>query len=182
MAQSGYLGAIGIVSARLAHRGGLVWQGGEKNWRSSKTRTGGGSYVQLAVHYQHLLRWVLGDSVVRVQAFMKNRACPHLEGDDLAMAHLELASGAYADVQASWCVQEEHFSILGTRGAIHYRDNRTVEFIGEGGPFVGQVLKLEGNGKPESVAPLTRPGMTPTTPSISTAVSSKRSPGGERRK
>src|SRR5262249_55324657 len=130
MAQSGYLGEIGIVSARLAHRGGLSWQGGEKNWRSSKTRTGGGSYVQLGVHYQNLLRWILGDRIVRVQAMMKNRACPHLEGDDLALAHLELASGAYADVQTSWCVQEEHFSILGTRGAIHYRDNRTIEFIG----------------------------------------------------
>ena len=103
------------------------------------------------------MRWILGDRVVRVQAFMKNRACPHLEGDDLAMAHLELASGAYAEVQSSWCLQEEHLSILGTRGSIHYRDNRTVEFIGEGGPFEWRVLKLEGNGKPEVITPLEPP-------------------------
>src|SRR5262249_32756399 len=92
-----------------------------------------------------------------VQAFMKNRACPHMEGDDLAMAHLELASGAYADVQASWCVQEEHLSILGTRGAIHYRDNRTVEYLGEGGPFDGQTLQLEGRGAQEIIPPLKAP-------------------------
>jgi predicted dehydrogenase len=157
MAQSGYLGEVALVSARLAHRGGLIWQGGEKNWRSSKARTGGGAFVQLAAHYHHLIRWILDDTIVRVQAFMKNIACPHLEGDDLGMAHLELASGAYADVQTSWCVQEEHLSILGTRGAIHYRDNRTVEYLGEGGPFNGRTLKLEGRGAQEIITPLTPP-------------------------
>lgn len=158
MVQSGYLGTVGLVSARLAHRGGLSWQAGEKLWRSSREKTGGGSYVQLGVHYQHLLRWILGDHVVRAQAFMQNRACPHLEGDDLAMAHLELASGAYADVQTSWCVQEEHFSILGTRGSVHYRDNKRLEFVGEGGPFKGAALELSGDGTPEEFAPLLPPG------------------------
>ena len=157
MAQSGYLGTIGLVSARLAHRGGLGWQASEKLWRASRDKTGGGSYVQLGVHYQHLLRWMLETRVTRVQAFMQNRACPHLEGDDLALIHLELASGVYADVQTSWCVQEEHFSLLGTRGSIHYRDNRRVEFIGDGGPFKGEALELKGNGTPEEFAPLLPP-------------------------
>ncbi len=157
MVQTGYLGTIGLVSARLAHRGGLAWQPSEKLWRASRDKTGGGSYVQLGVHYQHLLRWMLDDRVTRVQAFMQNRACPHLEGDDLALVHLELASGAYADVQTSWCIQEEHFSLLGTRGSIHYRDNRRVEFIGEGGPFSGEALQLKGDGKPEEIASLLPP-------------------------
>lgn len=157
MAQTGYLGVIGLVSARLAHRGGLGWRASENLWRASRDKTGGGSYVQLGVHYQHLLRWVLDDRVVRAQAFMQNRACPHLEGDDLALIALELASGAYADVQTSWCVQEEHFSLLGTRGSIHYRDNRRVEFIGEGGPFEGEALRLKGDGAPEEIAPLPPP-------------------------
>ncbi|MFN0124498.1 MAG: Gfo/Idh/MocA family protein [Blastocatellia bacterium] len=157
MAQTGYLGTIGLVSARLAHRGGLAWQPSEKLWRASRDKTGGGSYVQLGVHYQHLLRWMLETRVTRVQAFMQNRACPHLEGDDLALVHLELASGAYADVQTSWCIQEEHFSLLDTRGSIHYRDNRRVEFIGEGGPFSGEALQLKGGGKPEEIASLLPP-------------------------
>ncbi|MFN0118877.1 MAG: Gfo/Idh/MocA family protein [Blastocatellia bacterium] len=157
MVQSGYLGTIGLVSARLAHRGGLAWQPSEKLWRASRDKTGGGSYVQLGVHYQHLLRWMLDDRVARVQAFMQNRACSHLEGDDLALVHFELASGAYAEVQTSWCVQEEHFSLLGTRGSIHYRDNRRVEFIGEGGPYKGEVLNLQGDGKPEEIALLLPP-------------------------
>jgi predicted dehydrogenase len=162
MVQTGYLGTIGLVSARLAHRGGLAWQPSEKLWRASRDKTGGGSYVQLGVHYQHLLRWMLDDHVTRVQAFMQNRACPHLEGDDLALVHFELASGAYADVQTSWCVQEEHFSLLGTRGSIHYRDNRRLEFIGEAGPFVGEFLHLKGDGKPEEIAPLLPPAWDDT--------------------
>lgn len=157
MAQTGYLGTIGLVSARLAHRGGLAWQPSEKLWRASRDKTGGGSFVQLGVHYQHLLRWMLDDRVTRVQAFMQNRACPHLEGDDLALVHFELASGAYAEVQTSWCVQEEHFSLLGTRGSIHYRDNRRVEFIGEGGTFAGEALQLKGDGTLEEIAPLLPP-------------------------
>ncbi len=157
MAHSGYLGKIGLVSARLAHRGGLGWKGGEANWRSSLEKTGGGSFVQLAVHYEHMVRWLLCDRFVRVQAIVKNLACPHLEGDDLALAHLELAGGALADLQTSWCVEEEHFSILGTRGSIHYRDNRWLEFTGEGGPFCGHVLRLDGAGKREVIDPLLAP-------------------------
>jgi glucose-fructose oxidoreductase len=157
MARRGYLGRIGLVSARLAHRGGLGWKGGEANWRSSLEKTGGGSFVQLAVHYEHIVRWLLGDRVVRAQAFAKNLACPQLEGDDLALAHLELACGAFADLQTSWCVEEEHISIMGTRGSIHYRDNRWLEFTGEGGPFQGHALRLAGAGEREVVDPLLAP-------------------------
>jgi predicted dehydrogenase len=157
MVDSGFFGAIGLVSARLAHRGGLSWGGADTNWRASAARTGGGSYVQLGVHYHHLARWILRDRVARVEAFAGNRACPHLEGDDLALAHLQFQSGAFADIQTSWCIQEEHFSILGTRGSIHYRDNRRLEYIGEGGPFSGEVLRLKGTGELEVVDPLLPP-------------------------
>jgi predicted dehydrogenase len=157
MIQVGYLGRIALVSARLAHRDGLSWQGGEANWRSSAGKTGGGSFMQLAVHYEHLIQWLLGDRVARVQAFSKNLACPQLEGDDLTLAHLELADGAYADLQTSWCAQEEHFSVMGTGGSIHYRDNRWLEFSGEGGPFEGQRLRLVGDGSREVVDPLLAP-------------------------
>jgi len=157
MVDAGYLGTIGLVSARLAHRGGLAWGGVDTNWRASTERTGGGSYVQLGVHYHHLARWILRDRVVRAQAFATNRACPHLEGDDMALAQLQFASGALADIQTAWCVQEEHFSILGTRGSIHYRDNRRLEYIGEGGPFQGEVLNLKGSGEMEVIDPLLPP-------------------------
>lgn len=157
MVESGYLGRVGLFSARLAHRGGLAWAGRQTNWRASRDITGGGSYIQLAVHYQHLMRWLLGARVARVQAFARNLACPQLEGDDLMLAHYDLDTGAFGEIQTSWCLQEEHVSLLGTRGSIHYRDNRRVEYIGEGGPFEGGILKLQGKGEMEVLDPCLPP-------------------------
>jgi predicted dehydrogenase len=52
MAQSGYLGAIGLVSARLAHRGGLSWGGADVNWRASREdlRAPGSQRIHLACY------------------------------------------------------------------------------------------------------------------------------------
>ena len=157
MAQANYLGRIGLCSARLAHRGGLSWAGADANWRASREITGGGSLIQLAIHYEHLLRWILKTRVTSVQAYSVNFACPHLEGDDLTLANFELGNGAYACIQTAWCLQDEHFSLMGTKGSIHYRDNRRIEFAGDGGPFDGEVLKLKGNGQIEVLDPCLPP-------------------------
>ena len=157
MVEAGYLGKVALYSARLAHRGGLQWAGADRNWRASRARTGGGSFIQLGVHYQHLMRLLLKTSVVKVQALSRNVACPHLEGDDLTLAQYELANGALGEIQTSWCCQEEHVSIMGTKGSIHYRDLRRVEYIGEGGPFEGEVLHLRGDGSMEVLEPCLSP-------------------------
>ncbi len=157
MVKQGYLGKIVLYSARLAHRGGLQWGGVDKNWRASRARTGGGSFIQLGVHYQHLMRYLLQTEVSRVQAFSRNVACPHLEGDDLTLAQYELAGGALGDIQTSWCCQEEHVSVMGTKGSIHYRDLRRVEYIGEGGAFDGEMLHLRGDGSAEVLEPCLSP-------------------------
>ena len=111
----------------------------------------------LGIHYLHLLHWILEDSVERVQAFASNFACPNLEGDDLTVAHLEFQKRTLAAVETSWCVQEEHFSLMGTEGAVHYRDLRHLEIWSENGPFEGRLLRLKGDGKPEIFDPLLPP-------------------------
>ncbi|MCI0626763.1 MAG: Gfo/Idh/MocA family oxidoreductase [Acidobacteria bacterium] len=157
LVRRGYFGRVGLASARLAHRGGLTWTASEKLWRASVAKTGGGSFIQLGVHYLHLLQWILQDAVFQVQAFSTNLACPHLEGDDLMLAHLKLRNGTLAELETSWCVQEEHFSLMGTQGAVHYRDNRCLEIWSENGPFEGKILRLKGDGKPEHLDPLLPP-------------------------
>lgn len=142
----GRLGAVALFSARLAHRGGLGWGGVGQNWRASKATTGGGSFIQLGVHYQHLMRWLLGQGVTAVQAMATNFACPQLEGDDLMLAQYRLSNGSFGEIQTSWCCLEEHVSLLGTKASIHYRDNRVVEFTGEIGPFDGEFLHVKGDG------------------------------------
>jgi len=142
----GKLGPVALFSARLAHRGGLGWGGIAQNWRASKASTGGGSFIQLGVHYQHLMRWLLRQQVIDVQAIATNFACPHLEGDDLMLAQYRLSGGSLGEIQTSWCCLEEHVSLLGTKGSIHYRDNKIVEYTADTGPFDGEYLHLKGDG------------------------------------
>lgn len=149
MVAAGRLGAVALFSARLAHRGGLGWGGVGQNWRASKATTGGGSFIQLGVHYQHLMRWLLNQQVDGVQAMATNFACPQLEGDDLMLAQYQLSGGSFGEIQTSWCCLEEHVSLLGTKASIHYRDNKVVEFTGETGPFDGEYLHLKGDGSLE---------------------------------
>jgi predicted dehydrogenase len=156
LVQSGKLGRIALFSARLAHRGGLTWGGTSENWRASRQSTGGGSFIQLGVHYQHLMRWLLGQQVVRVHAMATNFACPHLEGDDLMLAQYALSEGSTGEIQTSWCCLEEHVSLLGTRGSVHYRDNQVLEYTAETGPFDGEAIHVRGDGtleRFESVLP-----------------------------
>jgi predicted dehydrogenase len=157
MAMEGHLGRVVLFSARLAHRGGLKWGGTDTNWRTSRKATGGGSFVQLGVHYQHFMRWSTGMSVVAIQAMSRNVACPHLEGDDLTLAQYELSGGAFGEIQTSWCAEEEHISLMGTKGSIHYRENRRVEFIGEQGRFAGESIQLRGDGSSEVIEPCLPP-------------------------
>jgi predicted dehydrogenase len=157
IAMEGHLGRLVLYSARLAHRGGLKWGGADKNWRASRKATGGGSFVQLGVHYQHFMRWSTGMSVVAMQAMSKNVACPHLEGDDLTLAQYELSGGALGEIQTGWCAEEEHISLLGTKGSIHYRENRRVEFVGEQGEFQGESIQLRGDGSNEVIEPCIPP-------------------------
>jgi UDP-N-acetylglucosamine 3-dehydrogenase len=155
--RGGYLGDIALFSARLAHRGGLGWGGVGKNWRASRTATGGGSFIQLGVHYQHLMRWLLDQQVVRCQAMSTNFACKHLEGDDLALVQYQLSGGSLGEIQTSWCCQEEHVSILGTKGSFHYRDNEIVEFSSTTGEFHGECLEFRGDGSTERIPSLIPP-------------------------
>jgi predicted dehydrogenase len=147
----GLFGKVVLYSARLAHRGGLSWKGAGENWRGSKVKTGGGSFIQLAVHYQHLMQWLTGASITRAQAISRNVACPQLEGDDLTLAQYELSSGALGDIQTSWCTHEEHLSVMGTEASFHYRDNMRLEYVGHTGPFRGEILDLKGDGSSEMV-------------------------------
>lgn len=153
----GYLGDVALFSARLAHRGGLSWGGADKNWRASRNATGGGSFIQLGVHYQHLMRWLLGQNVVRCQAMTTNFACKHLEGDDLALVQYQLSGGSLGEIQTSWCCKEEHVSVLGTKGSFHYRDNEIVEFSSTAGEFHGECLHLRGDGSEEHFASVLPP-------------------------
>ena len=127
---AGYFGDIAHLYARLMHRGGLSLSkeilSGQKNWRGSIAQTGGGAFIQLAVHYVHLFGWMMDSEVVRVMAMTKNLHCPGIEGEDLACAILEFSNGALATLDMAWNTAGEQLSLHGTLGTAEYIGNKTL--------------------------------------------------------
>ena len=144
MVRAGWFGEVAHIYSRLMHRGGLVLSDqilkGEPNWRGSVAQTGGGCFIQLAVHYIHLCQWLMDAHVVRATGMTSNLHCPGIEGEDLACAILELSNGTLATFDMAWCTAGEQFSIRGTQGISEYHDNRTLMLNSEVGEFTGRVV------------------------------------------
>ncbi len=144
MVRGGWFGEVTHLYARLMHGGGLALsqqiQAGETNWRASVAQTGGGCFIQLAVHYVHLFNWLLNARVARVMAMTKNRHCPGVEGEDLACALLEFDNGALATLDLAWCSAGEQLAIHGTRGTAQYTGNQTLLLDSSAGAFAGHVI------------------------------------------
>jgi len=148
MAAQGRLGAIVHCYARLMHRGGMMWSNdaleGKRTWRGSVEETGGGCFIQLAVHYVHIFEWVTGARVVSAAGFTRNLHCPGLEGEDLACAVLQLDSGAMITLDTAWCADGEELAIHGTGGRIQYRNNRWLGVASSFGAFEGRAVRYTG--------------------------------------
>jgi predicted dehydrogenase len=148
MISTGRLGAVVHGYARLMHQGGRMWSDevlkGTPNWRASVRQTGGGCFIQLAVHYIHIFEWITGAKVVRAAAFTNRLHCPGLEGEDLASALLELDSGALITLDTAWCANGEELAVHGTLGRFHYRDSRWLAVASGAGPFRGRVVDYAG--------------------------------------
>ena len=170
MVQAGWFGDVAHLYARLMHRGGLALsqqiQSGQASWRASLAQTGGGCFIQLAVHYIHLFRWMMDSPVVRVMAMAKNQHCPGVEGEDLACAILEFANGALATLDMAWNTAGEQLSIHGTRGTCEYIGNQTLMLDSSAGAFHGYVVHYQGQ---SSLTSPNAPG-TATTQQISTVI------------
>jgi predicted dehydrogenase len=145
MIAAGWFGQVTHLSARLMHRGGLViaeqLAAGQTNWRASREQTGGGCFIQLAVHYIHLFQWMTGARVTRVMAMAKNLACPGIEGEDIACALFEMSNGALATLEMAWNTTGEALAIRGTKGTAEYLNNQTLWLESSHGAFGGYVVR-----------------------------------------
>ena len=146
---SGALGKPVHYYARLMHKGGLLLSqealNGRRNWRASARETGGGCFIQLAVHYIHLFRYLSGTEAADVTAFATNLLSPGIEGEDLASAVITLNSGALVTIDTAWCTNGEQLAIHGTLGRIEYRNNRWFSMASSRGPCRGRVIDYPGN-------------------------------------
>jgi predicted dehydrogenase len=148
MVSQGHLGNLVHCYARLMHKGGMMWSEealkGNKSWRGSLAETGGGCFIQLAVHYIHIFEWLGAGKVVRAAGFTRNLHCPGLEGEDLAVGVFEMDSGSMITIDAAWCTYGEELSVHGTLGRFTYRDSRWLSVASSAGPFEGRVVKYSG--------------------------------------
>jgi UDP-N-acetyl-2-amino-2-deoxyglucuronate dehydrogenase len=168
MIEQEWFGQITHLYARLMHRGGLTLskqiREGEPNWRASSSQTGGGCFIQLAVHYVHLFKWMMGATVARVSAMTKHLACPGVEGEDLACALLEFSNGAVATMDMAWNTAGEQLSIHGTRGTCEYIGNRNLLLDSSAGAFRGRTIDYMGvGGQLSPGAPGSAPAQQATT-------------------
>ena len=149
MIQAGWFGDIAHLYARLMHRGGLAVSrqvlSGQPNWRASLAETGGGCFIQLAVHYVHLFKWMMKARVVRVMAMTKNQHCPGIEGEDVACAILEFSNGALATIDMAWNTAGEQLSVHGTLGTCEYISNQTLMLDSLARDFNGHVVNYSGS-------------------------------------
>ncbi len=147
MVSEGWLGDIVHGYARLMHKGGMMWSqealAGKPNWRGSVEQTGGGCFIQLAVHYLHIFEWATGARVVRASGFTRNLHCPGLEGEDIAVGIFELDTGAMLTIDTAWCTNGEELSLHGTQGRFTYRDNK-LALCSTGGEFHGRAAHYTG--------------------------------------
>lgn len=163
MVRAGWFGELSHLYARLMHRGGLALsrrvRDGQQDWRASAAQTGGGCFIQLAVHYIHLFVWFMDSPVSRVTAVVKNLHSPGVEGEDLACAILEFENGVMATIDTAWCAAGEELSLRGTRGTAQYTHNRSLSLDSNVGEYAGRVVRYTGTGT----------GIAPGAPGATTA-------------
>jgi predicted dehydrogenase len=128
MIEAGNLGEIVHLYARLMHRGGVMWSNealaGRPTWRGSLAETGGGCFIQLAVHFIRTFEWMTGSRVIAATGMTNRLHSPGIEGEDIACAVLRLESGALITLDMAWCSDGEEIAVHGTHGRVHYRANK----------------------------------------------------------
>jgi predicted dehydrogenase len=128
--QAGELGTV--YAARLVFHNAY---GPDKEWFYDRARSGGGCVIDLGTHLIDLLLWTLGEprapeaAAVTARCFaggapLRNGA---REVEDYAVARLELASGAVAELACSWNLPAGQDAVIaasfyGTAGGAELRN------------------------------------------------------------
>ena len=119
--ESGELGAIRSVRFDSMQCWPALFPPG--HWHYDGSRAGGGVVISVAVHRIDLIRYLVGD-VVRVSAVCRTTRPEYVNGaEDQAIATLELANGALAEMFATSSAYRmpwsESFMIFGDEGTLH---------------------------------------------------------------
>ncbi len=126
LVEGGGLGRVLLASAQVKwHRPPEYYSG--SSWRGTKALDGGAALVNQGIHTVDLLLWLLGP-VSRVRALTATQLHA-IEGEDVALALLEFASGAKGVLEvttAAWPGYPRRIEISGTEGTVAIEGDRVV--------------------------------------------------------
>jgi UDP-N-acetylglucosamine 3-dehydrogenase len=97
---SGRLGAVWRVHTVFAHGGPEYWSPGQK-WYFDPILAGQGVLLDLGYHKIDLLRWLLGQEIVHIQALVRTFEKP-TAAEDTAVAIMKFSEGTLGTLQVSW--------------------------------------------------------------------------------
>lgn len=90
-------------------------------WRGTWAQDGG-ALMNQCIHNVDLLRWMMGDDVAEVVAYTDNLAHGYIQAEDLGLALIRFASGAYGIVEGTTSVYphnlEETLYLFGEDGTV----------------------------------------------------------------
>jgi predicted dehydrogenase len=133
-------GELGTVyAARLVFHNAY---GPDKAWFYDRARSGGGCVIDLGTHLIDLLLWILGAPgvlTVSARCLAGGAPCdPERAVEDYAVARLELAGGAIAEIACSWHLPAGQDAVIaasfyGTGGGAELRnvDGSFYDFVAE---------------------------------------------------
>jgi UDP-N-acetylglucosamine 3-dehydrogenase len=131
--QSGEVGKIYSFRTAFGHGGPEGWSvEGKEGWFFQKDKAFVGAMGDLGVHKTDLLRYVLGEEIVEVGAFVETSAKEFATVDDTAVCVLKTESGIIGTLAASWSYvsKEDNSTIIyGENAILRLEDDPTNSLV-----------------------------------------------------
>lgn len=137
--QSGGIGRVLAFHTTFGHPGPEGWTGDKNSWFFDKKRAAFGAMADLGIHKTDLIHYLLGESIVRVQALLATVDKKYPDGtpidvDDNGFCLYTTESGATGTLHVSWTFygQEDNSTrIYGTKGILRLYDDPRYAMIVE---------------------------------------------------
>lgn len=143
--ESGKLGKIYSFRTAFGHPGPEGWsQDGRDSWFFRKDEAFIGAMGDLGVHKTDLIRYILGEEIVEVGAFVSTLAKEGTDVDDNAVCVLKSESGIIGTLAASWSYnpKEDNSTIIyGENGILRLEEDPNFSLVAQ--YRNGEVVKYE---------------------------------------
>lgn len=130
--ESGEVGKIYSFRTAFGHPGPEGWSvDGKDSWFFRKEEAFIGAMGDLGVHKSDLMRYLLGEEIVEVGAFIETSAKQNTDVDDTAVCALKTENGIVGTLAASWSYKREDNStiIYAEKAVLRLEDDPTHSLV-----------------------------------------------------